>query len=200
VDKPTTSGRRDEPGAEPDQRRTILGGAALLCAVAGSVLFLAMIGAIEWVSWQERPLPGQRRRALAPPLGQALLFGGGSFVGGVVSVVGMGLAAWGLRRRPRALALWALVLGIVTLALTVGWYLVRSAEVRLASSDCAARRAVAIVPRGAGRLHHAPPQRRGRAARGRHPDGVPVPDDLPQGRRPQAPAHRHQGCGCRRNR
>jgi hypothetical protein len=110
-----------------------LGGAALLWSIACFVLFLAMIGAIEWVTWQERPSAEQPRRTPAPPLGQALLFVGGSCVGGIVSFVGLGLAVWGLRRWPPTLALWALVWSLLTLALAVGWYLVRHAEVRLGS-------------------------------------------------------------------
>jgi hypothetical protein len=131
VDKPTTSGREDESIAEPNQGRTNLGGAALLCAIAGFVLFVAMIAGIEWVTWQERPSAEQPRGTLAPPLGQALLFVGGSCAGGIVSIVGLGLAVWGLRRWPRTLAWWALACSLLTLALAVGWYLVRHAEVRL---------------------------------------------------------------------
>jgi hypothetical protein len=101
--------------------------------MAGFILFLAMIAAIEWVSWQERPSAEQPQRMLAPPLAQALLFVGGSCAGGLVSFVGLGLAVWSLRRWPRKLALSALVWSLLTLALAVGWYLVRHAEVRLAS-------------------------------------------------------------------
>jgi hypothetical protein len=110
-----------------------LGGAALLCTVAGFLLFLGTIGAIEWVTRQEQPSLQQPRRAPAPPLAQALLFVAGSCAGGLASLVGLALAAWGVRRRPRTPALWALAGSLLTLALVVGWYLARHAEVRLGS-------------------------------------------------------------------
>jgi hypothetical protein len=108
-----------------------LGGAALLCAIAGFVLFLGMIGAIEWVTWQERASAGPPGRTLAPPLAQALLFVAGCCAGGLASVVALALAAWSLRRWPRTLALWALAASLLTLALVVAWYLVRHDQVRL---------------------------------------------------------------------
>ena len=131
MDQPATSGHGGEPRAGPSQRLVTLGGAALVCTVAGFLLFLGTIGAIEWVTWQERPSAEQPRRTLVTPLGQALLFVGGSCAGGIVSIVGLGLALWGLRRWPRTLALWALACSLLTLALAVGWYLIRHAEVRL---------------------------------------------------------------------
>jgi hypothetical protein len=133
VDQPVTSTHGGEPGAGPGQGRITLGGAALLCTIAGFVLFLGTIGAIEWVTRQEQPSVQQPRRAPAPPLAQALLFVVGSCAGGIFSVVALGLAAWSLRRWPRTLALWALAGSLLTLALVVAWYLARHAEVRLGS-------------------------------------------------------------------
>jgi hypothetical protein len=124
--------------AQPERARKAQGMSSFIVATLTVVLFLGLIGLIEWVSWDERQ-SWERQRALHPggkvatsaPLAQALLFGAGICTGGVMSLVGLGLSIGGLYRRPRTLALWGLALNLLGLTLVVAWFLVRHSEVRL---------------------------------------------------------------------
>ena len=122
----------DQPIADaPEAARNPLGTAGLVVAVVGYALFLGMIGGIEWMAWDERTSGAPPVARPAPPVAEALFFVAGCFCGGLASLVGLVLSVVGLRRQPRTLALWGLVVCLLSLALVVGWYVVRHADVGL---------------------------------------------------------------------
>ncbi len=128
------------PDTQPERARNPLGRIGLIWAGVSFVLFLGTIGLVEWVSWNERQswerqgiptAPGSPWTGKSAPLAQAFLFIAGTCTGGIASLLGLGLSIGGLRHHPRLLASWGLAVSLLSLALVLGWYLVRHAETRL---------------------------------------------------------------------
>jgi hypothetical protein len=111
----------DPVPAQPATTRPGLVG--LATTVVGVALLFAPAGAYEWSMRRARDGRAAGNLVQPPPTLEATLVAAGLYLGGLTTLVGLGLCAQDLRRPPRTRAACGLAVGLVGGALYVVWVL-----------------------------------------------------------------------------